>query len=159
MLTFDIAWLYIRFKYGGKEWRIELWKGIYGKIYGLGMSTGAEIGIYTRKNNYFPGWYKCASNDDCMKMSYDLYSDGKKLYSRNSIERDNYKGKHWWLTGFKVGVKKKPRQLSMKNVNITFKDEEMAKRFENALKKALGNKNTGKAKSIVRYKSRVVFCW
>lgn len=159
LLTFDIAWLDVRFSYDSKEWRIELWKGIYGQAYGFGMSSGAEIGVYYRKWYYLYGWYQCADNANCLAMSYDLYNGNTKIYSRNSSEKDNYKGKHWWLTGFRVGIKKKPSQLTMKNVKITLKSETMAKNFEKSLKKAKGNKNSGNPKNISRNKSIVKFDW
>ena len=96
----------IEFECGGKKWLIELWKGQYG------MAAGAEIGIYntSRSDLHIPGvftgtLYQCAEEKEYMNMTYTLKKDGKTMFRRAA--------KHWWLTGFKLGVYAKPSSLTM----------------------------------------------
>jgi hypothetical protein len=116
----------IYFEYGGKSWMIELWKGQYD------LTTGCEIGIYTTEDpdNKIPGigtFYQCASNADRLKMSYTLIKNGEILFTRE--------GKHWWLTGFKLGEFSEPSELDM-NARITLKDKSMCNAFVKGLKGA-----------------------
>ena len=115
----------IYFKYEGKLWMIELWKGQYD------LNTGCEVGVYTTEEPILniPGMYKymfynCASNEDRLKMSFLLKKNGEKLF-----ERDD---KHWWLAGFKLGEYSEPSELTMK-LNITLKDDIMCQAFVEAL--------------------------
>lgn len=111
----------IEFKYGEKQWMIQLWKGQYG------ITTGAEIGLYNKPLNR-PVQYDCASDDELfVVMSYDLYNGNELLFKR-APER------HWWLTGFKlleVGI---APVLTM-DITLTFDTLEMANSFYNSLKK------------------------
>jgi hypothetical protein len=116
------------FKYGGKKWLIEIWKGQYD------MTTGCEIGIYTTTGpdlnipGVFNGtFYNCASDKDRLKMSCILKKDGINLLTRDE--------KHWWLTGFKLGEFSEPSQLSME-ISITLKDDTMCYAFVKELVKA-----------------------
>ena len=118
----------IYFEYGGKRWLIEFWKGQYD------LTLGCEIGIYTttEPDLYIPGvfegpFYKCASNEDRLKMSYSLKKNDKVLFTR--------KDKHWWLTGFKLGEFSEPSELKM-NLSITLKDLTMRNSFIKGLKDA-----------------------
>lgn len=115
----------IYFKYNNKKWLIELWKGQYG------MTTGAEIGVYTtsglelRIPGVFNGtFYDCAHDSDMLSMSYILKKNGRTLFSRS--------GRHWWLTGFVLGEFSEPSELTME-ISINFKDREMRNAFLNAL--------------------------
>ena len=111
----------IEFKYGEKQWMIQLWKGQYG------ITTGAEIGLYNKPLNR-PIQYDCAGDDELfVLMSYDLYNGNELLFKR-APER------HWWLTGFKlleVGI---APVLTM-DITLTFDTLEMANSFYNSLKK------------------------
>lgn len=91
-------------------------------------------------------------------MSFELYKNGKKLFKRSSKEKDNYKGRHWWLKGFRPGLRSKPKDLKLK-VSITLKNEKMSKLFVKALKKASVSKGLGKAKLIKRKGKTVEFNW
>ena len=120
----------IYFKYGGKLWLIELWKGQYD------LNTGCEVGVYPTEEPILniPGMYKymfynCASNEERLKMSFSLY---KKGIPTPLFERDD---KHWWLAGFKLGEFSEPSELTMK-LNITLKDEIMCNAFVEGLKDA-----------------------
>lgn len=112
----------VHFEYGGEKWLIEFWKGQYG------MVTGGEIGVYTGGIDvkilgvYNDTFYNCASDDQLLEMSYTLKKNGSTLFSRE--------GKHWWLTGFKLGEFSEPSELSM-DISITLKDEIMRDAFVN----------------------------
>lgn len=117
------------FKYDNKIWRIWLWKGQYGAI------IGAEVGIYIYSKTYKVAafgktykqqWYRSANNSERLKMSLTLYKNNIKLFSRPAQN-------HWWLTGFKPGIKSKKDVLKM-SVTITFKSLSMAKAFCKAAK-------------------------
>ena len=61
----------IYFRYKGKKWLIEFWKGQYG------MTTGGEVGIYytTGPDLNIPGlfngtFYKCVNDEDRIDMSF-----------------------------------------------------------------------------------------
>lgn len=117
----------IRFEYAGKKWLIELWKGQYG------MTTGAEIGIYYSKGQeldipaVFSGiFYESVPNEEMLEMSYVLRKNGQPLFSRS--------GRHWWLTGFKLGEFSEPEELTM-DITIELKDRAMTQAFVSALKK------------------------
>lgn len=118
----------VYFQYKGKRWMIELWKGQYA------MSAGGEIGVYTttEPDLVVPGifngaFYECASDEDRLYMSYYLFKNGRLLFKR--------KGKHWWLTGFKLGEFAEPSELSM-YITIALKDIEMRDAFINGLREA-----------------------
>ena len=114
------------FDYDNKKWMISLWKGQYD------LTSGCELGVYTKEE---PGFkltelltgtlYEAASDEDMLEMSYTLYKNDEPFFSRE--------GKHWWLTGFKLGDYGEPHEFTMK-VNITLKDEEMRDAFVAALK-------------------------
>jgi hypothetical protein len=117
----------IDFEYEGKKWLIELWKGQYD------LTMGCEVGVYTSDKpalnipGVFNGsFYESASDSDQLVISYTLKKNNKTLFTR--------KGRHWWLTGFKLGEFAEPSELCM-YVNITLKDEKMRNEFVNALKK------------------------
>lgn len=110
----------VYFEYGGEKWLIEFWKGQYG------MVTGGEIGVYTGGIDvkilgvYNDTFYNCAGDDDLLEMSYTLKKNGNTLFTRE--------GKHWWLTGFKLGEFSEPSELLM-DISITLKDEIMRDAF------------------------------
>ncbi|NLM60518.1 MAG: DUF4474 domain-containing protein [Clostridiales bacterium] len=115
----------IRFRYGGKKWLIELWKGQYG------MTTGAEIGVYntTGPDINIPGvfngtFYKCAEDEDHLQLFYALRKNNRILFTRE--------GKHWWLTGFMLGEFSEPEELTLE-ARITLKDAEMCRIFTEEL--------------------------
>jgi UDP-2,3-diacylglucosamine pyrophosphatase LpxH len=129
------------FDYAGKHWMIELWKGQYG------LETGCEIGVYNRTIGSTspiyalldatvgnrPGdpvaahnlFFDCANDNELLEMSFTLYKNGQKLFTRGP-ER------HWWLTGFKWGIYSRPEELAME-VSITCLDAAMCNALVNAL--------------------------
>lgn len=111
----------IYFEYSNKIWLIEFWKGQYD------LNTGCEVGIYTVEKPlinipkmYKYMFYKCASDEERLTMSFTLKKNGRILFSRDE--------KHWWLAGFKLGEYSEPSELIM-NLNITFKDYIMCNAF------------------------------
>ncbi len=111
----------VYFEYNGKRWLIEFWKGQYG------MTTGCEVGIYNTKRPdiSIPGiidgnYYDCASDEDMLNISYTFYKNGQMLFSRE--------GRHWWLTGFKLGEFSQPSELTM-DISLTLKDKVMLNAF------------------------------
>ncbi len=118
----------IYFNYKEKRWLIEFWKGQYD------LPTGAEIGIYNTKApelnipGIFKGiFYYSASDDELLWMSYILKKKDKVLFTRG--------GRHWWLTGFRLGEFSQPSELTM-IITITFKDWEMCTAFIKGLMRA-----------------------
>lgn len=117
----------IYFEYQGKKWMIGLWKGQYDLV------TGGEIGIYTGFLDFdIPGvvsgtFYNAVSNNDMLQMSYTLKKNGKPLFTRQ--------GKHWWLTGFKLGEFSEPSELEM-DLSITFEHWLMRDAFLTGLRTA-----------------------
>jgi hypothetical protein len=115
----------VRFRYGGKKWLIEMWKGQYG------MTTGAEIGVYntTGPDLNIPGlfcgtFYYCAPDEDHLQMFYALRKRSSILFTRE--------GRHWWLTGFELGEFSEPEELTLE-ARITLKDKEMCTAFAGEL--------------------------
>lgn len=106
---------------------IGLWKGQYDLV------TGGEIGVYTGALDLnIPGvfsgtFYHSASNTDRLLMSYTLKKNGETLFTRE--------GKHWWLTGFKLGEFSEPSELTM-DINITLNNAMMRDAFVSGLRNA-----------------------
>lgn len=107
----------IYFEYRGKLWLIECWKGQYG------MTTGGEIGIYNteKPKDYREGdernlHYESVSDEEMIGMYFVLRAGGKPLLTRCN--------RHWWLTGFDLGVFSTPDMLTM-CVQLAFPNDEM----------------------------------
>jgi hypothetical protein len=117
----------IYFAYKEKKWMISFWKGQYDLV------TGCEIGVYTESLDLnifgaFTGtFYNSASNDDRLQLSFTLKKNGNTLFTRD--------GKHWWLTGFKLGEFSEPSDLSME-IEITLHDATMRDAFVSGLRNA-----------------------
>lgn len=113
----DYETVRIKFVYDNKEWMIQLWKG--GRYL---IIPGGEMGIYTREIGAPGTFYNCASDDELMTMTMEIYHHDDLLLSRGPM-------KHWWLTGFKFGPKTfLPEDLTMKGT-IEFFSVEMADLF------------------------------
>lgn len=135
-IDFSIETTRLDFKYEGKEYRIQLWKGQY--ISGEIGTVGGEIGVYTRRPGTGLGidHYNCASEDDWVKMEMTVYWDefdnGEYLpqFSRNYND-------FWWCTGFVDGQLKNRRDSNTMRVlaRITWETEEQAELFAQAMRK------------------------
>jgi len=165
LIDFSIETTRIDFKYEGKPYRIQLWKGQY--ISGDIGTVGGEIGVYTRTPGRFyidPQFYDCAAEEDWLKMEmtilWDKFDDGNYLpqFTRNY---DDF----WWATGFVDGQLKDLRDSNTLRLlgRITFESEEQAQLFAGAL----GNKGFAKVSTfdpsvIDTYKiygKDVIFLW
>ncbi len=140
----------------GRSYMIELWKGQYD------LSTGAEIGIYTKTDPGSKTW-KCGGNSEMLEMSYSLKKTVHEVFNR--------KGTHWWLTGFKPGEFANPEELTM-DISINFNNHpEWKDPFKNRLvalgyddREIIVNENTVKfvfnipktrqPEPLVRYKTQ-----
>lgn len=118
----------ITFEYDGKRWLIEYWKGQYD------LTTGAEIGVYNTEGpdlnipGIFNGtFYYSADYEDRLEMAFILKKNGKTMFTR--------RGRHWWLTGFKLGEYSEPSELTL-TATITLKDKKMCNAFVQGLKNA-----------------------
>ena len=112
----------IKFSYNNKQWLITFWKGQYG------ITTGAEIGIYSTKQEKVDNKtiYLPVSEDEMLDMSFILYKNKKRIIKISA--------KHWWLAAFKLGMFSNPSELSM-DINITFPNKEMLSAFLKSFKK------------------------
>ena len=135
----------ILFSYGGRNWKIEFWKGQYG------ICIGGEVGIYVGEFQPGTGWSvldhtinhiefedasNCASGDDMLQMSFVLKKGDEIVFTRNSDNPGTAATeKHWWLTGFKPFEVAEPSELKME-ICIVLKDVDMKKSFVGALEGA-----------------------
>ena len=109
----------VYFRYDGKDWLLEFWKGQYG------CTTGAEIGLYYNnegKQNRNPEelFYTCADDGMLLYMQFSLWKGQKCIMERS--------GAHWWLTGFLPGVYSEPDDLVMRAC-VFFRDYAMRNAF------------------------------
>lgn len=115
----------VYFRYNGRNWLLEFWKGQYG------CAAGAEIGLYYNDETTDKApeklFYTCARDDQRLHMQFSLWKDGKRILERNAL--------HWWLTGFLPGEYVKPCDLVMK-VCICFRDPAMLNAFYEGLLRA-----------------------
>lgn len=116
----DYETVRIKYVYDNKEWMIQLWKG--GRYL---IVPGGEMGIYTREIGAPGTFYNCASDDEMMVMTMEIYHNDNLILTRGPM-------KHWWLTGFKFGPKTfLPEDLTMKGT-FEFPTQEMADLFVEA---------------------------
>jgi len=125
------------FNYGGKDWRIQLWKGGYGVF----LATGGEIGIYNKpEGNSVEHYGAPASQSDWMNLKYTMYNKGKELFTRPSPYLIGDEGPYWWAPGYKVlsicsDFMFGPRTNVVMDATIELKDNAMAKLFIGELEK------------------------
>ena len=101
---------------------IQIWKGNYL------VSNGAEIGIYSRESYRAGSFYDCATDEQMMKMSMELYHGDDLLFSRPETL-------HWWMTGFRISDTLYPASSMTLRFTIEMQSEEMLKAFCNAIDK------------------------
>ncbi len=134
------------FMYDDLLWRLQWWKGQYGVL------EGAELGVYTKSPYDNSGFYKCAEDEQLLKMvldyyhSWEDYKNGNRLFTRAEQE-------HWWLTGFKFGVVS-PKKCVVRATLYAY-DDEMADGIEAALQNLTDGNNKLTNKGFVPYKSGV----
>lgn len=118
--SMPLLWHYItrrfEFEYNGMEWMIQIWKGNYL------ITNGAEVGVYNREPGSFGTFYNCATNDQLMEMSLQVYHGDELLVNQDPQM-------HWWINGFQMTDRRYvPSSMTMK-FSIVMPDEEMLKAF------------------------------
>jgi len=118
------------FEHNGKDYMIQIWKGIYGWY-----SNGGEIGIYEKPKGR-PIFWDCSDTE--VDMSMEVYRDGRLLL--------DYGTQHsWWIGGFRVGSRAgqaPPRALGMTG-SILFEDQAMMEAFLASFEKNKDSSITG----------------
>lgn len=162
LIDFTIDTVKLPFTYQGKAYRIQLWKGQY--ISGRLGTIGGEVGLYTRPKAGTYDHYNCASEEDWLDMEMTILwnenNDGVYLpqFTRNYSE-------HWWQTGYVDGALKDKNDSSDLRLlsRITFKDEEQAQAFADALDKAgftlAGTFNPENPDTYKIYGKDVIYIW
>lgn len=122
--SMPLLWNYVtrrfRFDYDGLEWMIQIWKGNYL------ITNGAEAGVYNRQPGSFGTFYNCASDDQLMEMSLQVYHNEELLV-------DQPPQMHWWINGFQMNSRRyEPMSLTMK-FSIQFPNEEMLYAFTESI--------------------------
>ncbi len=164
LIDFSIDTVRLQFRYGDKDWMIQVWKGQY--ISGSIGTVGGEIGVYNRPKGTISviDHYNCAKEEDWLNMEMTVFWDENGTGEYLPQLTRNYT-KYWWATGFVDGQLANRNDSSPLRVlgRITFKDEEMAEAFEGALvKKKFTNVSTFSPEVIDTYKRHgkdVIFIW
>ena len=107
----------IKFKYGGQDRMIQMWKGIY-----FLAGTGAEIGLYKKPQSRAVEFYDCAQDDEMLEMSMRLRRDEKILFERAPQI-------HWWMNGVVLSDGLYPPGALTLEGSIRFEDEGMKAAF------------------------------
>lgn len=111
------------FEYAGKEWMLQIWKGNYGMI-----TNGAEVGVYNREKGSIGTFYRSASDDELLPMSFTLSHGEEQILSKGPIT-------HWWLSAFKMsGTLYVPHSLTL-SFSLTLPDAEMLSALTAAIEK------------------------
>ncbi len=115
----------IKFDYDSREWMIQVWKGRYA------ITSGGEVGVYTRDASVNGTFYDCAADEDMLVMSLAVYHGDELLFAREPM-------RHWWMTGFELSdTAYLPHSLTLIST-ITMKDEAMLKAVTASLDKKRG---------------------
>lgn len=164
LIDFSIETTRIDFKYEGKPYRIQLWKGQY--ISGDIGTIGGEIGLYTRTPGkvYINQHYDCAAEEDWLKMEmtilWDEFDNGVYLpqLTRNY---DDF----WWPTGFVDGQLKNVHDSNSLRLlgRITFETSEQAQLFAEGMRKngftEVSTFNPNNIDTFKIYDKDVIFIW
>ena len=125
--------LRFEFNYGGRDWMLQVWKGTYG----FRLTTGGEIGLYSK-----PQWspikqYMGVGPNDWIGMEFSIYNRQEKLFTRPMEDT-------WWVTGFKQYIlqDQATQYLTMEG-KLRFQNEGMAA----ACAKAMADKGFASASS------------
>lgn len=110
----------IPFRYGNKDWMIQIWKGIYSW-----NMIGGEIGIYTKPTDRKTPFYDCAADPDRLDMAFSVsHGDETIVRTQHSLS--------WWQTTFTVHKSVAPSSLTM-CFDIVFPNSAMLRAFAAAL--------------------------
>lgn len=116
-----------KFSYGEHDWMLQLWKGRYG------ITSGAEMGVYTKPRGQINEFYNCAEDENHLGMEFELYRYDQLFFTRGPL-------KHWWLTGFRLGDVVYSDALTMKAI-FHFDNKEIADAFESAAISQVASRN------------------
>ncbi|MDR1464809.1 MAG: DUF4474 domain-containing protein [Oscillospiraceae bacterium] len=115
----------VKFRYGHKDWLIQLWKGSYGIVF-----AGGEIGIYNKPAAQALEHYTSASDAERLGMDLTVWNDGRRLFTRPF-------GQYWWITGFNFGwvdgLFQSPRSDVVLKTTLEFPTEDMRQLFTDEL--------------------------
>ena len=127
----DFDTVRLDFKYKGKDWRVQLWKGQYGLAF-----YGCEVGVYTKPADRKLAHYNCASDDELLMMELDFLQKKNTIGGESWVEKFSRPyGSYWWCTGFIPGNIFGNFQNLKLDMRITMKDYEMLSGFTSALTK------------------------
>jgi hypothetical protein len=137
LLSIYIDTLRFPFQFDGKDWMVQLWKGVYS------VSNGAEIGLYEKPAERPFFWDGSATNLD---MSMRLYRGKTLLY--------DYGTQHtWWTGGFHYGnpllLPVVPARSLRLEGSIAFKNQGMLDAFLDAFAKNQTDAIVGSAQGLV----------
>ena len=124
---FNMNYRTVRIDFGqtdGMDWRIQLWKGLYGPF------GGCEIGVYNKDPIENEKLYHCTDDDHLLYMESALYLN-KADYEAGRVFFTREWQAHWWLTGFKLSIVD-PARLVM-TMRIRMRSASMANQFEEGL--------------------------
>lgn len=127
-LLWNYDTLRFKFDYDGLEWMIQIWKGNYL------ITNGGEVGLYNREPGSFGTYYDCATDDQLLEMSLQVWHGDDLLVNQEPQM-------HWWINGFHMSKRMYvPESLTMR-FSIVMPDEEMLNAFcksmDNHYKKAV----------------------
>ena len=124
------------FAYDGKDYMVQIWRGIYGWF-----SNGGEIGFYEKPAGR-PVFWDCSDTE--LDMSMQIQLGGEELF--------DYGTQHtWWLGGFRLNSWANlaaPRRLGMTGA-IAFEDPAMLAAFLAAFEANRDEGLTGQADGLV----------
>jgi len=117
LLGIYIDTMRIPFSYQGREWMVQIWKGMYGP------SNGGEIGLYERE----PGEkFQWDASETYLDMSMKIYQ-GDKLFLDSGNQNT------WWMGAFHYGNYLKTPLLPASKLRMTgrvdFEDQGMLDAF------------------------------
>ncbi|WP_439379673.1 DUF4474 domain-containing protein [Amycolatopsis lexingtonensis] len=97
----------------GKTYRLELWKGQYGK----NQSFGGEVGIYTSDSPNNNGHFNAAQGDDQIKVTQTIYNkeNGQVYFTNDGQGADGTDKKHFWNLAIRTDPDVNPEQLGQRS--------------------------------------------
>nr|WP_225956274.1 DUF4474 domain-containing protein [Amycolatopsis lexingtonensis] len=114
----------------GKTYRLELWKGQYGK----NQSFGGEVGIYTSDSPNNNGHFNAAQGDDQIKVTQTIYNkeSGEVYFTNDGQGADGTDKKHFWNLAIRTDPNVNPEQLGQRST-IEVRSVEMRDRMYNEM--------------------------
>lgn len=113
----------VPFRYDGKDWMIQIWKGVYSW-----NMLGGEVALYNKPVDRKEAFYDCATDTERIPMAFSV-SCGDETIIRTELATS------WWQTAFTQHRLVRPRDLSME-FTLTFPNSEMLRAFTQSLQTA-----------------------